>query len=174
MAVVLTMAYTEALFCALAAWALVFVLERRWVAAGVCCALAGLVRPTAPALVLAVGLAALVCLLRRRDGRRPPAAALLAPLGLLGYLLWVGGRTHPGAGLADRLGAWSEPESRGWQTGFDRGAATAGFVTSTLTGSTLAMSLGTARVILASLVMLGVTIWRRWNGRSWSTPQECS
>jgi hypothetical protein len=60
MGVVLSMAYTEALFCALAVWALVGVLRGQWLLAGLCSAAAGLVRPTGSALALAVGLAAVV------------------------------------------------------------------------------------------------------------------
>jgi hypothetical protein len=60
MAVVLSMTYSEATFCAFAVWALVGVVRRQWVMAGVCCAGAGLVRPTAGALIAAVCLAALV------------------------------------------------------------------------------------------------------------------
>jgi len=48
MAVVLSMTYSEALFCAFAVWSLAFLLDRRWLWAGVCCALSGLVRPTPP------------------------------------------------------------------------------------------------------------------------------
>ena len=68
MGVVLSMAYTEALFCAFAVWALVGVLRGQWLLAGLCSAAAGLVRPTGSALALAVGLAALVR--RRRPARR--------------------------------------------------------------------------------------------------------
>ncbi|MET0236060.1 MAG: hypothetical protein ABW224_15555, partial [Kibdelosporangium sp.] len=93
MSIVLTMPYSEALFCALAAWALVGVLERNWIIAGLACAAAGLVRPTSAALVLAVGLAALVAVIKRRDGWRPWVGGLLAPLGLLGYLGWVATQT---------------------------------------------------------------------------------
>ncbi len=77
MGVVLSMAYTEALFCAFAVWALVGVLRGQWLLAGLCSAAAGLVRPTGSALALAVGLAALVAVVGRRDGLRPWAAGCL-------------------------------------------------------------------------------------------------
>ncbi len=70
MSVVLSMAYTEALFCALAAWSLVGVLRRHWLLAGLCAACAGLVRPTATALVAAVGLAALAAVIGQLGHRR--------------------------------------------------------------------------------------------------------
>ncbi len=89
MAVVLSMTYSEATFCAFAAWALVGVVKKRWILAGVCCAAAGLVRPTAAALIAAVGLAALVAVIgerRRLEGvdrrpRRPGRHARLSRLG---------------------------------------------------------------------------------------------
>src|SRR5690606_36045782 len=91
-AVVQSMLYTETLFTALAAWSLYALLRRRWLTSGALCLAAGLLRPTAGALVLAVGLAALAAVWRRRDGWRPWVAGLIAPLGLLGYLGWVAHR----------------------------------------------------------------------------------
>ncbi|MFF3110565.1 glycosyltransferase family 39 protein [Kitasatospora sp. NPDC057904] len=86
--------YSDSTFVALAAWACYCVMTRQWVAAGVITLFAGLNRPTAAALIGAVGLAALVELWRRESGvLRPLAAMLLAPLGLLGYVGWVGWRT---------------------------------------------------------------------------------
>src|SRR5699024_2944748 len=93
MSVVFSMAYSEALFCALSVWALVGVVERDWRLAGWCCAAAGLVRPTAAALSGVVGLAAIVALLRGRDSWHPWRAIVLAPLGMLAYIGWVGLQT---------------------------------------------------------------------------------
>src|SRR5207245_2153309 len=121
MAIVLSMTYTEALFCALAVWALVGVLEEWWLLAGVCCALAGLVRPTASALVAAVGLAAIITLVRRRGrGWQTWVGLLLAPAGLLGYLAWVAQRTG-------RLSGWFDLQRTGWDSQFDGGIATVKF-----------------------------------------------
>ncbi|SOB82882.1 glycosyltransferase family 39 protein [Streptomyces sp. 1331.2] len=86
--------YSDSTFVALAAWACYCVMTRQWVAAGVITLVAGLNRPTAAALIGAVGLAALVELYRRESGvLRPLAAILLAPIGLLGYVGWVGWKT---------------------------------------------------------------------------------
>ncbi|MFE9610120.1 hypothetical protein [Streptomyces sp. NPDC006012] len=93
--VVLTLAYTEPLFAALAAWCLYAVLKGRWLTAGALAALAGLSRPSGIAAVAAVLVAAGHETVRRR-GRVPPglwAGAVLAPLGWVGYVLWVGRRT---------------------------------------------------------------------------------
>ncbi|MGW4731216.1 hypothetical protein ACWEQC_18985 [Streptomyces shenzhenensis] len=93
--VVLTLAYTEPLFAALAAWCLYAVLKDRWLTAGVLAALAGLSRPSGIAAAVAVVAAAGYAIVRHR-GRVPAglwAGAVLAPLGWAGYVLWVGWRT---------------------------------------------------------------------------------
>ncbi|GAA2576241.1 mannosyltransferase family protein [Actinomadura fulvescens] len=109
-----SMAYTEGLFTALAAWALYAVLARQWLVAGVLCLVAGLSRPTASALIGAVCLAALVALIRRRDGWRPAFALLVGPLGWLAYLAWVGQRVG-------RPDAWFQIQGEQWGTTFDGG-----------------------------------------------------
>src|SRR5689334_8887918 len=60
--VVLSRLYAEALFCALAVWALVALVSRHWLTAGVLVILAGTVRITALALVAAVAVAAAIAL----------------------------------------------------------------------------------------------------------------
>lgn len=108
-ALVLSMAYPEALFCALAAWALVAVADRRWITAGVLTMLAGTVHSSAVALMAAVGIAALVAVAESaRAGRltlgtwlRPVAAVVICPLGLIGFWLFVTvGIRYPGGWLA--------------------------------------------------------------------------
>ncbi|SPF01471.1 putative integral membrane protein [Streptomyces sp. MA5143a] len=64
--IVQSMAYTEALFTALAAWSLYAVLTGRWVTAGVLAALAGLTRPVGLAVVTAVWAAAITSYVRQR------------------------------------------------------------------------------------------------------------
>ncbi|GHC49642.1 glycosyltransferase family 39 protein [Streptomyces flavofungini] len=90
-ALVQWMGYTESLFTALAAWSLYAVLTGRWVWAGALAALAGLTRPTGVAVAAAVSLTALLALRRRFDARAL-TGALLAPLGWLAYVGWVGAR----------------------------------------------------------------------------------
>ncbi|WP_159766519.1 glycosyltransferase family 39 protein [Streptomyces sp. HM190] len=161
--IVQSMAYTEALFTALAAWSLYGVLTGRWVTAGVLASLAGLTRPVGLAVVAAVWAAAISSYVRER--RRGPTTApspagipvpapsppgtsdpahsfvrnrspeasggtswwpralgmLLAPLGVAGYVLWVGRRTGQGPlGYLD--------VQAGWRNGFDGGYAFARFV----------------------------------------------
>lgn len=147
MSIVLTMAYSEALFCAFAAWALVGVLERKWVLAGLACASAGLVRPTAGAVVLAVGLAALVAVIKRRDGWRPWLALVLAPAGLLTYLAFVAVRT------GDVFGYFKLQE-RGWESQFDGGLATLRFIADALTHQLSVLEAVTILVICSAFVLL--------------------
>lgn len=167
MGVVLSMTYSEALFCALAAWSLVFVLRRQWVWAGVLCALAGLVRPTGLALALAVCAAAFVCAVevRRRGGLRPalrPLAGLvIAPMGLVGYLWWAGAQIRPGEGVLAQLGGWSELQRDGWNSEFDGGAATLRFTGEAIARSESVHEVGTVLVLLAAVVLVVVGFIRR-------------
>ena len=154
MSIVLNMAYTEALFCALAVWALVGVLEERWLLAGVCALLAGVTRPTAVVVIGVVMLAALIALIRHRGGPRAVIAILLAPLGYLGYLgvVWA----HTGEPLG-----WFRIQTEGWDTEFDGGVATFNFVNDMLVNSGEVAPVATAMIVLATLVMLIVAVWAR-------------
>lgn len=154
MSVVLSMAYSEAMFCAFAAWALVGVLERRWVLAGTCCGLAGLVRPTAAALILAVGLAALVAVINRRDSWRPWVAGVLAPAGLIGYLAWVGVRTGEWNG-------WFALQQRGWSSGFDGGVATVKFSIEAVGQAKSILEVSTVAIMVVALILLVIGFAQR-------------
>ncbi|WP_055695388.1 glycosyltransferase family 39 protein [Streptomyces prasinopilosus] len=66
--VVQSMAYSESLFTALAAWSLYAVLTGRWVTAGVLASLAGLTRPVGLAVIAAVWTAGAVSLPHARRG----------------------------------------------------------------------------------------------------------
>jgi hypothetical protein len=121
--IVLAMLYSEALFCALAIWALIALVERRWLTSAGLAILAGTVRSSALALVAAVTVAALPALIQaaraqqRIDGWwRPAAALLLAPLGLLGYWGYVAWAVH-------RPGGWFWIE-KNVQSSFDWGQGT--------------------------------------------------
>ncbi len=154
MSVVLSMAYSEAVFCALAAWSLVGVLEKRWLLAGVCCALAGVVRSTGAALVLAVGLAAVLVIVRRPSSWQAWAGALLAPVGLVGYLAWVGIQTGEWNG-------WFALQQRGWGTGFDGGAATLRFSLDALADARSVLEVTTVALIVVALVLLVIMVVRK-------------
>jgi hypothetical protein len=120
--------YSDSLYVALAAWALYAVLTRHWLTAGVLTFAAGLNRPTAAALVAALAAAAVLALRRREDGvARPLTAMLVAPLGLLGYLGWVGHR------MGD-YGGYFTLQSDAWGHEFDYGSQTLDVLTSVPVG----------------------------------------
>jgi Gpi18-like mannosyltransferase len=105
--IVWIMLYSEALFCALAVWALVALVERRWLTAAALTIAAGTVRSTAIALIAAVVVAALPPVVRAVRGRepigawwRPAVSALAAPLGLAGYWAYSAWATHHLSGFA--------------------------------------------------------------------------
>ncbi|WP_193776154.1 hypothetical protein [Streptomyces sp. E2N166] len=168
--IVQSMAYSESLFTALAAWSLYAVLTGRWVTAGALAALAGLTRPVGLAVAAAVWAAAVVAFVRNRsdavpdgahgserapgDGARRVLGILLAPLGAAGYVLWVGHRTGQGPlGYLD--------VQAGWRNGFDGGAAFARFVAGMFTGFPSALA-GVGLVVgVALLVWLYVVCVRQ-------------
>nr|WP_229759171.1 hypothetical protein [Peterkaempfera bronchialis] len=145
--IVQSMAYTESLFTALAAWALYALLSGRWLWAGTLAALAGLTRPVGVAVVAAVWAVAVAELLRdRRAWRTQPRmlpGVLIAPLGWLGYVAWVGVRTGSLTGYLDVQG--------GWGNGFDGGLNFARFIGRQLSTPPFAGGLG----LLAAVALLG-------------------
>ena len=160
MSIVLSMAYSEALFCALAVWCLVGLLRRQWLLAGACSAAAGLVRPTAAALVAAVILAGLVAVLTGRDGWRPWAAALLAPSGLVGYLAFVATRTG-------RWDGWFVLQRQGWDSGFDGGRATLRFAGRVLTTAPSVLEVATVWLLAGALMLLVPCVLAWWGSTAW-------
>ncbi|MEU4263761.1 hypothetical protein [Streptomyces sp. NPDC025273] len=148
-AFVQSMAYTETLFTALAAWALYAVLRDRWIVAGALCVLAGLTRPSAAALVAALAVTAAAVLVREsrtgdraglpRRHARMLAGVCLAPLGWLAYVVFV----------AVRQGspfAYFEVQAH-WGNSIDGGRALAAFV--------LGLPLPAALGLCAALGLLG-------------------
>jgi hypothetical protein len=128
---VLEMLYAEALFCALAVWVLVALVDRRWLTAAGLTIAAGTVRSTAVALIAAVVVAAAAAVVEAARARqriagwwRPLAAALLAPLGLLGFLGYVAVRTG-------RPDGWFWIEKHTFHMVFDWGTSTLRVLTGT-------------------------------------------
>lgn len=162
--IVQSMAYSESLFTALAAWSLYAVLTGRWVTAGALASLAGLTRPVGLAVVAAVWAAALASLVQDRKApagdaraRRGAGAAaarvaprvlgmLLAPVGAAGYVLWVGHHTAKGP-----LGYFDV--QAGWRNGFDGGYAFARFVADKFT------SFPSALAGLGLIVGVALLLW---------------
>ncbi|WP_236792333.1 hypothetical protein [Amycolatopsis sp. GM8] len=146
MSVVYAMPYPEALLVALAAWTLVAVLEQRWVLAGLGAAAAGLTSPMAAPLIPAVVAAGLVHLYRAHTHRIATlAAVILAPLGLLGYLLWV----HE---VSNVRGGYFGITQRAWGNHVDFGVTTVRWIFDTLTQSRDAFAVLTATAIIAAVI----------------------
>lgn len=157
-AIVQSMAYTEALFTAIASWTLYALLTRRWLTAGSLCVLAGLTRPNAVALIAAIGLAALIAIWRRQDGWRPWVAAAIAPLGWLGFLAWVSYRLG-------RIDGWFYVQGEIWHSSFDGGRYTARTFNAVLTtGNVMVVQYVVAGwlVVVAVLFVLGVLDRQPW------------
>jgi hypothetical protein len=154
--IALSRVHSEALFCALAVWALVALADRRWLTAGILVMLAGTVRSTALALVAAVAVAVVLALIqaartRQRIGAwwRPVAALLLAPLGLLGYWGYVAWVTH-------RPDGWFWIEEHRFHTSFDWGTGTIRVIWDTFLDQPSVPGL---LVVLAILAAVALTAW---------------
>ncbi|MBK3570356.1 hypothetical protein [Streptomyces sp. MBT62] len=160
--IVQSMAYSESLFTALAAWSLYAALTGRWLTAGTLALLAGLTRPVGLAVVAAVWVAgvtsfvtpSVTSFVRDRSTAPAPGARnwrcalglVLAPLGAAGYVLWVGHRTGKGPlGYLD--------VQAGWRNGFDGGAAFARFVGEKFT------SFPSALAGVGLIVGVGLVVW---------------
>ena len=154
--VALSREHAEALFCALAVWTLVALVNRRWLTAAALTVLAGTVRSTALALVAAVAVAVLATLIQVPPTRqrialwwRPVAALLLAPLGLLGYWAYVALATR-------RLDGWFWIENHVFHMSFDWGIGTVRVIEHTFLD---APSVAVVLVTMAFLSALGLTAW---------------
>jgi hypothetical protein len=123
---VLSMAYSEAVFTALAAGCLLALVARNWWTAGVLALFAGATRPTGIVLAGCCAVAAAGELSAWRDRDRghsasaarqagvPVAAAALAPLGAIAFIVWIGRRIG-------HLDAWFVAQRQGWQVYTDGG-----------------------------------------------------
>jgi hypothetical protein len=156
-AAVQTLAYSESLFTALAAWALYFTLKRQWILAGALALLSGLTRPTAIAIVLAVMAGALIELQKRRRDKSALVAFLIAPLGMIGYIYWVG----------TQLDGWGSYfiVTDDWGNGFDGGQAFVAWITDFFKDGQPIVGL----VILLAISTLIVLLWSLWR-KSLPTP----
>lgn len=159
MSVVYTLPYPTALLVAVSVWILVAVLERRWWLASPLVVAAGLVNPMAVPLILVVMAAAVVDLYRRRARWGAVVAAVVSPLGFLGYLLWV-------YQVSNVRGGYFAITHTGWGNAVDFGAATAKWIFHAFTGSRDAYAVLTAAAILAVGAGLAAT-WRQMPWQAW-------
>ncbi|WP_420453724.1 glycosyltransferase family 39 protein [Ilumatobacter sp.] len=123
---VLSFAYSEALFVVLAAACLLFLLDERWLLAGLAAALATATRPNGVAIAVACLVAAIVAIRRRRDWSSLVAVAL-APLGFVLFQLDVDR-------IAGERGIWFRVQTEAWSEGTSYGMTaignSVGFLTS--------------------------------------------
>ncbi|MDP9852220.1 hypothetical protein [Corynebacterium lowii] len=145
MAVTFSMPYTEALFGALAFWALVALMDRRWLLAGALIFACGFVRLTAVDLVAVL---AVMVLLYGRTQWRAWVALVLSPLSALGYVWWASSHTR-------EVGGYFGLQKEGWHTGLDFGVASVRFAWKTLmTSQELGYFLSVAVMIAAVVALL--------------------
>jgi hypothetical protein len=111
------MMYSEPVTVALAAAALLALVNRRWLVAGVIGAVATAEASILIVLVAASGLAAVHAIWTRREWRALLAPAL-TPIGVLTYFAYLGRRYHD-------YGFWFQIEKHGWNAHIDWGARTA-------------------------------------------------
>ncbi|MCZ9309921.1 hypothetical protein ACUY3K_02375 [Corynebacterium uberis] len=145
-----TMPYTEAAFGAIAFWAVVAMMDRRWWLAGLLTFVCGFFRLTAVDLWLV--LAVVVAVTARRDWRAWVAVAL-SPLSIVGFLGWASART------AD-YGGYFGIQKEGWHSGFDLGVATVKFCWKTLTTGNEVGYLLSVGVMLLAAGSVALTIGR--------------
>jgi Gpi18-like mannosyltransferase len=149
---VLSFAYSEAVFLVLAAACLLFLIDERWLLAGLAAALATGARPNGVALVAACAVASALAIRRTRDWSSL-IAVVLSPLGFLGFQWYIDNATG-------ERGAWFRVQRQAWSEGTSFGSTavtnTFDFLTHPLASPTDAL---TAMTVLA-LVGMVYCAWR--------------
>jgi hypothetical protein len=136
--IALSRVYAEALFCALAVWALIALIDRRWLTAGILVMLAGTVRGTALALVAAVAVAVVLALIQAVRTRQR-----------IGAWCYVARVTH-------RPDGWFWIEKHRFHMTFDWGKSTIRVISNTFVDKVSAADL---LVVLAILGAVALTAW---------------
>ena len=103
---IFSLVYAEPVMLALAVGCLLFLLQRRWLLAGVLAAMATASRPNAAVLIVCCAWEAGFAVMRRREWRALIAPAL-APVGIVGFFVFLRVRTGS-------LRAWFDVEKGGW------------------------------------------------------------
>lgn len=148
---VLSFAYAEATFIVVAALCLLFLIEERWILAGIAAAIGTGTRPNGVALIAACVVAAALAIWRRRDWMSL-VPVVLSPIGFIGFQLYIDAQ-------AGERGAWFRVQREAWSEGTSFGATavtnTFGFLTSPLSSPADAL---TAVCLLA----LGGMVFALW------------
>ena len=149
---VLSFAYSEATLIVLAAACLLFLLDERWLLAGLSAAVATGARPNGIALVAACAVASVIAIRRSRDWWSL-VAPVLAPLGFVGFQLYVDN-------TAGETGAWFRVQREAWAEGTSFGYTavenTFGFITNPLGSPTDALT----ALTLAALIGAAYCAWK--------------
>ena len=150
--VVLSMAYSEALFLALVAGMLVAAHRKVWWLAGLLGLGCALTRPTGAAAALALAVAAIMAVREsRRKAWQPLLAAAVALAGVPLFLIWVGWRVGDPS-------AWFRIQTAGWGTSFDFGDSTWTFLSQTLSTGDGWVPVSVALILLVALAAAGVAL----------------
>ncbi len=144
---VLSFAYSEATLIVLAAACLLFLLDERWLLAGLTAAVATGARPNGIALVGACAVASFLAIRRSREWSSL-IAPVLAPIGFVGFQWYV---DH----TAGERGAWFRVQREAWAEGTSFGFTavknTFGFVTNPLGSPTDALTALTIVALIAAV-----------------------
>jgi len=156
MSIVLSMAYSEALFLALILGMFNAARRNAFLVAGVLGLLAGLTRPTGLAASLGLVVAAVLAIRARSVPRwRAVVGALLGLSGVPAYLLWVGLRVGD-------LQAWFKIQTAGWGTTFDWGSSTWDFLYTAFHQGEQWVQVSVALMIVVAVAAALLAIRRTW------------
>jgi hypothetical protein len=148
---VLSYAYAEAMLIVLAAACLLFLVDERWLLAGIAAGLATATRPNGVALVAACAVAAGIAIHRRRDWLSL-IAPLLAPVGFVSFQLFLAGHTG-------ESWPWFRVQREAWREGTSFGATA---ISNTLSFVTHPLQSPTDALTAASLFALLGGLWCLW------------
>lgn len=151
---VLSFAYTEALLITLAGACMWSLLKRQWLLAGVLAAIGTATRPNGIALVAACGIAALFAIRERREWRAL-VAVLLAPVGFVGFQLWID--SHAG-----ERGVWFRVQTEAWGEGTSFGLTA---IRRTLRAFANPFTSPTNTITAASVVAMVLLLYFLWKHR---------
>ncbi|MBI4884585.1 MAG: hypothetical protein HY826_11095 [Actinobacteria bacterium] len=145
---VLSFAYAEPLLLVLVGGCLLFLLKRQWALAGVLAAIGTATRPNGLALVAACAVASVVAIRERREWRSL-IAPVLAPLGFIGFQLWLGAHTG-------ERGVWFRVQTEAWGEGTSFGLTAIG---NTVKAFTNPLTSPTKTITAVSLLAMFLLLW---------------
>jgi hypothetical protein len=161
---VLSFAYSEAILIVLAAACLLFLVDHRWVLAGLTAAVATGARPNGVALVAACAVASFLAIRRSRDWWSLLAVAL-SPIGFVAFQWYVDRTTG-------ERGAWFRVQREAWSEGTSFGATA---ITNSFDFVTHPLSSPTDALTAMSMVALLFGVWCAWRARlAWPLATYCA